>query len=124
MFRLIFGGRPRPRLEDIVVVGGDHRFLGDILEVLEFSSELLRPFVALRELLDYPFPDGDSPLDFIADPRRAGELFLDSEAAPEELTLCWISRVKHLSSEDDFPLDLELLWFLDHCGPNPEMLRQ
>ncbi|KAJ7106297.1 hypothetical protein C8R44DRAFT_327558 [Mycena epipterygia] len=61
-----------------------------------WNHHVFLPFHEFRELLELPFPEGDSPLDFLSDLRRAGDIYSDPQNAAEELVLIWISRVKEL----------------------------
>ncbi|KAJ7098962.1 hypothetical protein C8R44DRAFT_859576 [Mycena epipterygia] len=61
-----------------------------------WNYELFLPFYEYRELLELPFPDGDSPLDFLSDYRRAGHIYLDPRNPAEELVLLWIHRAREL----------------------------
>jgi hypothetical protein len=58
------------------------------------THSIFRPFLNFPELFPLPFPDGDSPLDFLADPRRAGNLYLEPSDIAEDMVLHWITRTK------------------------------
>ncbi|KAJ6530458.1 hypothetical protein DFH09DRAFT_1410981 [Mycena vulgaris] len=90
--------------------------LYDVLEVLGLSYSVLRPFIEVHQLLVLPFPAGDSPVDFLIDPRRSGELCNEQDST-EEVVLRWI-----VSAKGDGWLYGEFLTLLDRCGPNPEIL--
>ncbi|KAJ7325930.1 hypothetical protein DFH08DRAFT_817005 [Mycena albidolilacea] len=95
-----------------------------LLNLLGLSYKVFQPFIGCRELSEFPFPHGDSPLDFIADPHRARNLYLDPANVAEELVLLWISRTKKILLRGDFWLhqtnakildELETLNLSDFC---------
>ncbi|KAJ7117016.1 hypothetical protein C8R44DRAFT_203151 [Mycena epipterygia] len=61
-----------------------------------WNYQVFLPFVEYREQLELPFPEGDSPLNFLSDYRRAGHIYSDPRNAAEELVLLWIYRAKEL----------------------------
>jgi hypothetical protein len=64
------------------------------LSLFGFTGTVFHPFLKFPELFPLPFPNGDSPLDFLADPRRAGRLYSEPSYIAEELVLCWIGRAR------------------------------
>ncbi|KAJ6530475.1 hypothetical protein DFH09DRAFT_1410996 [Mycena vulgaris] len=93
--------------------------LEDVLEVLGLRFSVLRPFIEVRQLLVLPLPVGDSPVDFLSDPSRSGELWNEQNSADaEEMVLRWIAFTKR-----DGWLDGKFLMLLDRCGPNPKILQ-
>ncbi|KAJ7117009.1 hypothetical protein C8R44DRAFT_879534 [Mycena epipterygia] len=72
----------------------------DILRILgpTWNYQVFLPFHEFRDQFVLPFPGGDSPLDFLSDYRRAGNIYSDPTNAVEELVLLWIYRVKELLS--------------------------
>ncbi|KAJ6602089.1 hypothetical protein DFH09DRAFT_1481343, partial [Mycena vulgaris] len=85
-------------------------------EALRLSYSVLRPFIGVRQLLVLPLPAGDSPVDFLLDPRRSGGLWNEQDSA-EEMLLQWIVWAK-----GDGRLHGKFLTLLDRCGPNPKIL--
>jgi hypothetical protein len=76
-----------------------------ILRLFDLSYTVFEPFSAFREHLDVgEFSKGDSPVDFIADPHRAGALHLDPQDTAEVLLLRWFSRAAEVGV--GFTLDL------------------
>ncbi|KAJ7117046.1 hypothetical protein C8R44DRAFT_203422 [Mycena epipterygia] len=63
-----------------------------------WNHQVFLPFHEFRDQLGLRFPDGDSPLDFLSDYRRAGHIYSDPRNATKELVLLWIYRVKELLS--------------------------
>jgi hypothetical protein len=68
----------------------------DHLPLFGWTGTIFRPFLKFPELFLLPFPDGDSPLDFLADPQRAGRLYSEPSYIAEELVLCWIGRARRV----------------------------
>jgi hypothetical protein len=66
------------------------------LPLFGWTGAVFRPFLKFPELFPLPFPNGDSPLDFLADPRRAGRLYSEPSYIAEELVLRWIGRVRRV----------------------------
>lgn len=66
--------------------------LDDIFWLFGRNYRVFQPFLCFREQL--PFPEGDSPLDFLTDPGRAGSMFAHWRDVAEELVLLWIRRCK------------------------------
>ncbi|KAJ6568225.1 hypothetical protein DFH09DRAFT_1155031 [Mycena vulgaris] len=62
----------------------------NIIDSLGCTYQVFRPLLVFRELT-FPFSNGDSPIDFLADPQRAGDLYAYSA---EEVILAWIRRAK------------------------------
>ncbi|KAJ6530513.1 hypothetical protein DFH09DRAFT_1370717 [Mycena vulgaris] len=91
-------------------------FMDDVLEVLGLSYSILRPFIKVRQLLVLPLPAGDSPVDFLINPHRSGELWNEKDSA-EEMVLRWLVVAK-----GDGRLYGKFLTLLDRCGSNPKIL--
>lgn len=68
--------------------------LTDVFRRSNLTYSVFRPFLDFQELFKFPFLDGDSPVDFLKDPRRAGDLYCDPRYIAEELVLLWIAHVK------------------------------
>jgi hypothetical protein len=64
------------------------------LPLFGWTGIVFRPFLKFPGLFLSPFPDGDSPLDFLADPQRAGRLYSEPSSIAEELVLRWIGRAR------------------------------
>jgi hypothetical protein len=76
--------------------------LGLILRLFDLSYRVFEPFFAFHESLELPFPAADSPLDFIADPDRAGPLYMRHQATAETVVLQWIIRTREFVIAGDF----------------------
>jgi hypothetical protein len=85
-------------------LGRTLKYLGWNYKVFRPFLEVFRPFLEFSEDLNFSLPNGASPVDFLADPRRAGDLYADPCEIAEELVLLWIRRAKVVSA-DDFWLD-------------------
>ncbi|KAJ7326445.1 hypothetical protein DFH08DRAFT_885925 [Mycena albidolilacea] len=64
------------------------------LPLFGWTVAVFRPFLQFPELFLLPFPNGDSPLNFLADPRRARWLYSEPSSIAEELVLRWIGRAR------------------------------
>ncbi|KAJ6566722.1 hypothetical protein B0H19DRAFT_713247 [Mycena capillaripes] len=88
---------------------------------LDLTWSIFKPLLVLSTLIDLPFPHGDSPLDFLVDPRRSGILYSSEEEIAEEVMLFWIQQVKGMIMRSDIyhymPLSL-----IDKCQPNQKIL--
>jgi hypothetical protein len=73
--------------------------------LLGLSYKVFQPFIGFHQLLEFPFPNGHSPLDFIADAHRAGDLYLNPANVAEKMVLLWISRAKKVLLGSDFWLN-------------------
>ncbi|KAF7357707.1 putative nwd2 protein [Mycena venus] len=65
------------------------------------TARIFQPFLDAREHLHLPlvggrtcFPQGDSPVDFLMNPVRAGNLHCDPADIAEDLVLIWIEQAK------------------------------
>ncbi|KAJ6590589.1 hypothetical protein DFH09DRAFT_1274049 [Mycena vulgaris] len=94
--------------------------LGSILRLSGLTCRIFQPFLEFREFLDLPFPNGGSPLDFLADPLEAGELYHDFQDIAEEMLLFWISRAKEVLSGNS---DLWLIC-IEKCSTSTRLLRE
>lgn len=88
--------------------------LDDNLKLLRWTYKVLQPFLVLRESLNFPFPRGDSPIDFLSAPSRAGRLYVDLSWTAEELVLLWIRRAKDFVVAGDFPLQLCVVFTVNY----------
>ncbi|KAJ7144278.1 hypothetical protein C8R44DRAFT_759693 [Mycena epipterygia] len=83
-------------LKTLIVEPHDSRFLAEVLRFLggAWNYRALQPFAIFRAQLILPFPNGDSPIDFLNDPSRAGVIYSEPQTTAEELVLLWIHRAK------------------------------
>ncbi|KAJ7765548.1 hypothetical protein B0H14DRAFT_3165340 [Mycena olivaceomarginata] len=86
------------------------------------SCTIFRPFLKFPELFPLPFPDGDSPLDFLADPRRARRLYSEPSYIAEELVLRWIGRVRKVLAGGPCELYPDYLKTIEKCGTSQRLL--
>jgi hypothetical protein len=88
------------------------------LPLFGWTRTVFRPFLKFPELFPLPFPNGDSPLDFLADPRRARRLYSEPSCIAEELVLRWIGRARRVLAGGPCELDpwVTTLSFLDHSA--------
>jgi hypothetical protein len=70
--------------------------INEHLPLFGWTGTVFRPFLKFPELFPLPFPDGDSPLDFLADPQRARRLYSEPSYIAEELVLRWIGRARRV----------------------------
>jgi hypothetical protein len=68
--------------------------LSDVLEILGYSYRIFQPFVGVSELLDIPY--GDSPVDFLNDRARAGELYSSPQDIAEPLVLAVVNHIQEI----------------------------
>jgi hypothetical protein len=61
---------------------------------LPFNFKIFQPFVRIRGLIELPFPEGDSPVDFLNDPRRARHLYSDPQDIADAFMGLWIPHCK------------------------------
>ncbi|KAJ7722069.1 hypothetical protein DFH07DRAFT_1007248 [Mycena maculata] len=81
-------------------------YLWHILRLYWMTYRIFEPFARFQRFLQFPFPEGDSPLDFLMDPVRAGVLYRNPEDIAEDYMLLWIHRAKEvLEGQNDFWLD-------------------
>ncbi|KAJ7446331.1 hypothetical protein FB451DRAFT_1412359 [Mycena latifolia] len=86
--------------------------LFSVLRFLGWTFNVFRPLLEFRHVFRSSFPTGDSPVDFLENPGRAGALYCDPQDIVEKLLLLWIWRVKVFLGGSDFwvyPNWLELL---------------
>jgi hypothetical protein len=110
-----------------------------ILDLFDLSYEIFEPFLQFREHLASPSPAGDSPLDFIANPYRAGPLYMEPRDVAEVVVLRWIARAREFMVAGDFKPDTWVSVFLQpniafqrdsrgtlqilkYCGPSLKIL--
>ncbi|KAF7342401.1 hypothetical protein MVEN_01829100 [Mycena venus] len=92
-----------------------------MLRMLGLTYRIFEPFFAARGRLELPFPPGDSPIDFLEDPDRAGVLYMEPCIAAELLILQWIRHVKGFLAGSDYWVDANLLLGIKHCLPTPKL---
>ncbi|KAJ7478217.1 hypothetical protein FB451DRAFT_1556981 [Mycena latifolia] len=111
-----------------------------LFSVLKFMGpphdfRVFRPFVEhpeVRELLEVPFsndnrvfghfPDGDSPVDFLRDPHRAGCLYSGPQDVAEEIVLLWLQHAKECLAELNLGFSLVWLELLEQCRSSRKIL--
>ncbi|KAJ7098987.1 hypothetical protein C8R44DRAFT_947710 [Mycena epipterygia] len=88
-----------------------------------WNKQVFLPFHEFRDQLELPFPDGDSPLDFLSDYRRAGHIYSDPTNTAEELVLLWIYCGKELLSSGGifWRSGNEILQFIDRWPRSPRI---
>jgi hypothetical protein len=67
----------------------------------QYNPQVFQSFLSIRELFRLPLNGGDWPVDFLADPRRAGDLYLHPHHISEDLVLLWINHTKTRLAEGD-----------------------
>ncbi|KAJ6564098.1 hypothetical protein B0H19DRAFT_1067691 [Mycena capillaripes] len=96
-----------------------------IIDLCNMTYDVFRPFLQLRDFLYPPFPVGDAPQDFLADPIRAGVLYCDPHDTAEEMALLLIYQAKEFArGAVDYMERSFLQDVLPQCGPNPALLRE
>jgi hypothetical protein len=81
------------------------------LEYLGCTHQVFRPLCIFNGLLvNCLFPDGDSPLDFLADFRRAAALYEHSHHTAENAIIRWIRFLKKTMDETDYGWASEQEW--------------
>ncbi|KAJ6531517.1 hypothetical protein DFH09DRAFT_1284849 [Mycena vulgaris] len=86
---------------------------------LGFTDAIFRPFLNFP----LPFPAGDSPIDFLADPRRAGKLYCEPGSIAIDVMLCWIKHIKQTLAGGPW----EPVYYLEgirNCGTSGRLLRE
>jgi hypothetical protein len=77
-------------------------YLNQDLGVLGLNAKSFIPFCELSgQIADCAFPEGDGPLDFLSDIRRAGPLYEDSYYTAEKTIIRGIRRVGHYKHISD-----------------------
>ncbi|KAJ7478103.1 hypothetical protein FB451DRAFT_181713 [Mycena latifolia] len=94
------------------------------MDLLQCNYRIFHPFLRLRGRLEFPFPAGDSPLNFLNDPRRAGNLYSDPQDIAEDIILLWIQHAKNCLLEGYPWLRMGYLDLLDKCRPSPRILHE
>ncbi|KAJ7494850.1 hypothetical protein B0H11DRAFT_2276979 [Mycena galericulata] len=95
-----------------------------ILRLFGLTYRAFSPFLALRGRVEFPFPEGDTPVDFVEDLDRAGALYTHPELTASALILRWIRRAREFSTSGDFDLEPNFLQLLAECKPNPTILHE
>ncbi|KAJ7731026.1 hypothetical protein B0H16DRAFT_1696780 [Mycena metata] len=98
--------------------------LRDHLELFDCTSEIFRPFLQFSELFPLPFPDGDSPLDFLTDPCRAGGLYSEPCHIAEGLLLRWLCHAKRVLVGGPCELYPNYLDLIKKCRASSRILRE
>jgi hypothetical protein len=86
-------------------------YLDHILALLGLSYKVFRPLVEVLQSPASPLALKDWPSAFLADARRAGELYSTPQDITEDLVLLWIGRAKEVLSGSDFDLSPLVLLF-------------
>ncbi|KAJ7809321.1 hypothetical protein B0H14DRAFT_1501166 [Mycena olivaceomarginata] len=101
-------------------------YFAEILDLSGLSYRVFQPFLQFCDVLDFPLPEGDSPLDFLSDPHRAAGLYRDPHDIAEEVMMLYLSRAKEVLLGTS---DRELSgWFLKHllkqCPTSSKLLHE
>ncbi|KAJ7729846.1 hypothetical protein DFH07DRAFT_781815 [Mycena maculata] len=102
IYQEIFTGHPNVLLVLRPLMPSDDptsRDLKRILDLYGMTYRIFQPFARFRQFIQFPFPEGDSPLDFLADPGRAGVLYCNPGDLVEDYMLLWTHRAKEVLSE-------------------------
>ncbi|KAJ7779552.1 hypothetical protein B0H14DRAFT_3164231 [Mycena olivaceomarginata] len=113
--------RPVLQCQVVASVGSDIYYH---LPFFGWTGTVLRPFLKFPELFPLPFPEGDSPLDFLADPQRAGRLYSEPSYIAEELVLRWIGRARRTLAGGLDELYPHYLQTIEKCGTSQRLLRE
>ncbi|KAJ7501129.1 hypothetical protein B0H11DRAFT_754999 [Mycena galericulata] len=113
-------------LRSLLVTAGHLITIRDILDLFGLTYRIFQPFIQFREFLDFPLPEGDSPLDFLSDPHRAAGLYREPHDIAEEAVILYIYRTKEvlLGTSD---IDLEgwmLRRLLEQCPTSSKLLHE
>jgi hypothetical protein len=80
--------------------------LWSLLCLCDRTLDIFRPFLSFRQIIHFPLPRGDSPLDCLGDPLRARTLYFERQDTAEELVLLWIRRAKEvIQGTSDYKID-------------------
>ncbi|KAJ7779585.1 hypothetical protein B0H14DRAFT_3586609 [Mycena olivaceomarginata] len=120
----LFPRHPELRLVLQYQVVAPALFIHRHLPLFGWTGTVLRPFLKFPELFPLPFPDGDSPLDFLADPRRAGRLYSEPSYIAEELVLRWIGRARRVLTGGPCELYPCYLKTIEKCRTSQRLLRE
>ncbi|KAJ7715886.1 hypothetical protein B0H16DRAFT_1701543 [Mycena metata] len=106
----------------------------DLIEVVfllgpHYDPEVFRPLLKLRELVKLPLKPGDSPIDFLKEPDRAGDLYLPQQNIAEDLVLLWILNARTRLEERTWisrPRTPTFYWLdlLAECRPSPKIAHE
>lgn len=66
-----------------------------------YNPQVFQPFLKIRELLRLCSYLEDLPVNFLADPNRAGNLYLDPQDILEDFLLLWIRNIRMCLTEGD-----------------------
>ncbi|KAJ7117192.1 hypothetical protein C8R43DRAFT_1037612 [Mycena crocata] len=132
MYASIFQQHPEVlfvlRAQTVWRIDGRTAFIGISETLLHLGStiRIFTPFLKLRNAVPSPcnFFPSDSPLDFLFDPNRAGELYMDPADIIEDLVLFWISRAKEFITHSDAIPDAQWLLLLDELDARPRLLHE
>ncbi|KAJ7205191.1 hypothetical protein GGX14DRAFT_397736 [Mycena pura] len=100
---------------------------GWILDTLQLTYEVFKPVLGLvPSVVGRCFPPGDSPSDFIQDPRRAGHLYSTPQEIAEEIVLLWIRTFKQaITASDEMDISsAECLLSVADCGSSATLLHE
>ncbi|KAJ7132387.1 hypothetical protein C8R44DRAFT_978009 [Mycena epipterygia] len=102
--------------------------LGFNVLALGCTYTVFRPLCVFDGLINGSFPEGESPLDFLSDPRRARNLYEEQRLTAEKVIIRWIRLVKQFLAGDDFyRYDLSSIYLLEllrKCVPSPVLLHE
>lgn len=88
-----------------------------VLRLFRLTYLVFFPFLRLRGRVEFPFPEGDSPVDFVDDEARAGSIYVPRETTAALLVLRWIERAREFLTAGDFDLDPCVSFFLPSFLP-------
>jgi hypothetical protein len=66
----------------------------------QYNPRVFKPFLQIRELFRLPLPNGDSPVDFLNEPRRAHDLYVDPQDISEVILFQIQNTTQHLMEGD------------------------
>ncbi|KAJ7856061.1 hypothetical protein B0H14DRAFT_3136134 [Mycena olivaceomarginata] len=89
----------------------------------QHNFRVFQPFLKIRGLLTSPLKPGDLPVAFLADPHRAGNLYLDPQDISEDVALLWIriAKTRLMEGSLDFTSYSSLL---TDCQPSSRILHE
>ncbi|KAJ7918281.1 hypothetical protein B0H13DRAFT_2187818, partial [Mycena leptocephala] len=94
------------------------------LRCFGWTFQIFRPFLAFPELLQLGCPEGDSPVDLLADPSRAKHLYSEPCHIAEELVLRWICHAKRTLEGGFCELYPTFLGLVMQCLASSGVLRE
>ncbi|KAJ7023370.1 hypothetical protein C8F04DRAFT_1134592 [Mycena alexandri] len=95
----------------------------------QYNPGALRPLLKLREVMRLPLRHGDSPIDFLKEPHRAGDLYLPQKKIAEDLVLLWILNTRTRLKEKTWisrtsPPTFYWLDLLRECPPSQKIAHE